>query len=200
MLIGLTGGIASGKSTVSNMIRSIGIPIIDADAVAREVVQPGTETLLAIRNHFGRDILNEDGTLARKKLGSIIFKDPIQRDVLNNIVHPAIRKRMNELKDHYQKIGEKTIVYDIPLLYESNLFHLVDKILLVYVDEHTQLQRLIERDQAGEEDARQRISSQMRISDKRLRADAVIDNSGTISETEAQLKAILEKWSLKPSR
>ncbi|TWI57000.1 dephospho-CoA kinase [Halalkalibacter nanhaiisediminis] len=194
MFIGLTGGIASGKSTVSNMIREKNIPIIDADEVAREVVEPGTATLQAISEQFGSSVLNEDGTLARKKLGTIIFRDPSQRDILNQIVHPAVRKRMNALKEHYVANGAKTIVYDIPLLYESNLFHLVDKVLLVYVDEETQLSRLMERDQAGKEDAKQRIASQMPLAKKRERADAVIDNSGTKEETKAQLDAILDKW------
>ncbi len=151
-----------------------------------------------ITEHFGRSVLNEDGTLARKKLGAIIFQDPAQRDVLNQIVHPAVRKRMNELKDHYLADGAKTIVYDIPLLYESNLFHLVDKVLLVYVDEQTQLARLIERDQAGEEDAKQRIASQIPLAKKRERADVVIDNSGTKEETQDQLEAILQRWLNEP--
>lgn len=198
MFIGLTGGIASGKSTVSRLIRSMSIPIIDADEVAREVVEPGTETLKAIEQRFGSVILNEDGTLARKKLGVIIFQDPVQRDVLNQIVHPAVRQRMNELKDYYLSQGAQTIVYDIPLLYESNLFHLVDKVLLVYVDAKTQLARLMERDRAGEEDAKQRIASQMPLSSKREQADAIIDNSGTIEETKAQLLEILKKWSIEP--
>ncbi|WP_332689754.1 dephospho-CoA kinase [Halalkalibacter lacteus] len=196
MFIGLTGGIASGKSTVSKMIQSKGIPVIDADKIAREVVEPGTKALRAIIDHFGEDVVNQDGTLARKKLGSIIFEHPKEREVLNQIVHPAVRNRMNELKTQLLDEGARTIVYDIPLLFESNLFHLVEKVLLVYVDEEIQLSRLIERDQAGIEDAKQRIASQMLLRDKRSKADAVIDNSFTLEETKKQLDSILNKWSI----
>ncbi len=194
MLIGLTGGIASGKSTVSKMIEARGIPVIDADQIAREVVEKGSETLQKIVDYFGTEILNEDGTLARKKLGAIVFQDKEKREALNAIIHPAIRKRMLEKKEELLARGEKTIVFDIPLLYENNLFHLVDKVLLVYVDEKTQLKRLMERDRAGEKDARRRIASQMPLAEKRERADAIIDNSGTIEETEKQLDAILKRW------
>lgn len=194
MFIGLTGGIASGKSTVSEMIKARGIPVIDADKIARDVVKRGSETLQQIVDYFGEDILNEDGSLARKKLGAIVFQDEEKRKKLNAIIHPAIRKQMLLERDQHVANGEKTIVFDIPLLYESNLFHLVDKVLLVYVDEETQLKRLIERDQAGEEDARRRIASQMPLAKKRERADAIIDNSGTIEETEAQLDDILKRW------
>ncbi|MFC0469514.1 dephospho-CoA kinase [Halalkalibacter kiskunsagensis] len=196
MFIGLTGGIASGKSTVSEMIQTKGIPVIDADKIAREVVEPGTKALQAITDHFGQGVINHDGTLARKKLGSIIFEDPNERDILNQIVHPAVRNRMEELKIKAVNEGAETIVYDIPLLFESNLFHLVDKVLLVYVDEQTQLYRLLERDQAGVEDAKQRIASQMSLLSKREKADAIIDNSFTLEETKQQLDAILKKWSI----
>ncbi|WP_227936630.1 dephospho-CoA kinase [Alkalihalobacillus deserti] len=193
MFIGLTGGIASGKSTVSKMIREMGIPVIDADQVARDVVEPGTKALQAIYDHFGPTIINEDGTLSRKKLGAIIFEDPKERQVLNEIVHPAVRKRMGELKQFYLDKEETTIVYDIPLLYESDLFHLVEKVILVYVDAKTQLQRLLNRDSAGLTDAKQRIASQIPLIDKRERADYVIDNSFTIEETKKQLDLVFEQ-------
>ncbi|WP_332629101.1 dephospho-CoA kinase [Halalkalibacter flavus] len=194
MLIGLTGGIASGKSTVSEIIQSKGIPVIDADQISREVVEPGTEALQLISEHFGQSVINEDGTLARKKLGEIIFEHPEERQILNKIVHPAVRNRMNELKERYVEEGEKTIVFDIPLLFESDLFHLVDKVLLVYVDEETQLKRLMNRDLAGEKDAKLRIASQMPLQKKRERADAIIDNSSTVEETRRQLEEILDEW------
>ncbi|KHF41038.1 dephospho-CoA kinase [Halalkalibacter okhensis] len=196
MLIGLTGGIASGKSTVSLLIKGKGIPVIDADQISREVVEPGTKALQLISEHFGQSVINEDGTLARKKLGEIIFEHPKEREVLNQIVHPAVRDRMNELKEKYVEAGEKTIVFDIPLLFESDLFHLVDKVLLVYVDEWTQLKRLMERDKAGEKDAKLRIASQMPLKKKRARADAIIDNSSTVEETKRQLENILKEWTM----
>ncbi len=176
------------------MIQARQIPIIDADKIAREVVERGTETLRKMTDYFGEEILNEDGTLARKKLGVIVFSDQKKRETLNEIVHPAIRKRMMDLKEQHLANGAKTIVFDIPLLYESKLFHLVDKVLLVYVDYDTQIKRLMERDQAGEDDARRRIASQIPLEEKQGRADAIIDNSGTIEQTKAQLDRILEEW------
>jgi dephospho-CoA kinase len=200
MLIGLTGGIASGKSSVSAMIKEMGYPIIDADLIARKVVEPGERAFIEIVKHFGTDILDEIGQIARKKLGAIVFNDEKERNVLNEIVHPAVRERMSQEKAQYLKEGHTTIVFDIPLLYESNLFHLVDKVLLVYVNANVQLKRLQERDQAGELDAKQRIQSQMSLSGKQDRADAVIDNNGTLEYTRKQLEDIFEQWELQPSR
>lgn len=196
MLIGLTGGIASGKTTIAKMITDLGIPVIDADRVAREVVEPGSETLAEIASYFGSTVLNEDGSLARKKLGSIIFANDQKRKALNDIIHPAIRRRMNTLKDEYIEAGMETIVFDIPLLYENNLFHMVDRVLLVYVDYDTQLNRLIARDQMGMADAKQRIQSQMPLEDKKEKADAIIYNTGTVVESKQQLYDILQSWAV----
>lgn len=195
MIIGLTGSIATGKSTVANMIKELGIPVIDADKIAREVVEPGEPAYEQIVNQFGQGILFPDGTLDRKKLGSIVFQNKEKREQLNCIVHPAIRKKMDAQKNDYLQRGFKTVVMDIPLLFEGkrnqNEF---DKILLVAVSEEVQLKRLLERDKMGEEDARNRIRSQMPIKEKIPLADAVIWNNGTLEETKAQLLAILKKW------
>lgn len=198
MLIGLTGGIASGKSTVSNWLSEHGYPIIDADKIARDVVEPGMGAYEAIVGQFGREILFEDGTINRKKLGSIIFKDEKKRSELNQIVHPAVRREMLAQKDRYEAEGHETIIFDIPLLFESNLFHLVDRVMLVYVDKKTQLNRLLERDQAGSEDAKARIASQLPLEDKKSRADYIIDNSGSLEETFQQLKNVIQHWSKEP--
>ncbi|OLO27848.1 dephospho-CoA kinase [Alkalihalophilus pseudofirmus] len=197
MIIGLTGGISSGKSTVSNLISTIGIPIIDADVIAREVVEPGESAYEQIVAHFGSRVLQEDGTIARKRLGEIIFNDENERTVLNSIVHPAIRKRMLETKDRLLADGYSVVVYDIPLLFESDLRHMVDKILLVYVDEHVQLERLMERDQSTKEEALSRINSQMPLKDKCQLSDEVINNNGSLEETKQQLIDILTKWEVK---
>ncbi|WP_209122063.1 dephospho-CoA kinase [Alkalihalobacillus sp. BA299] len=194
MIIGLTGGIASGKSTVSNLISTFDIPIIDADVIAREVVEPGEDAYQQIVAHFGSRIQNDDGTLARKKLGEIIFNDENERQKLNAIVHPAIRKRMVETKDQLFATGHRVVVYDLPLLFESDLRHMVDKVLLVYVEEHIQLERLVQRDQSTKEEALSRIGSQMPLKDKLQLADEVINNNGTIGETKKQLKHVLTKW------
>ncbi|MEC2071708.1 dephospho-CoA kinase [Alkalihalophilus marmarensis] len=198
MLIGLTGGIASGKSTVSNWLSEHGYPIIDADKIARDVVEPGMGAYEGIVGQFGREILFEDGTINRKKLGSIIFKDVKKRSELNQIVHPAVRREMLAQKDRYEAEGHETIIFDIPLLFESNLFHLVDRVMLVYVDKQTQLNRLLERDQAGSEDAKARIASQLPLEDKKSRADYIIDNSGSLEETFQQLKNVIQHWSKEP--
>ncbi|ADC48729.1 hypothetical protein BpOF4_03315 [Alkalihalophilus pseudofirmus OF4] len=198
MLIGLTGGIASGKSTVSNWLSEHGYPIIDADKIARDVVEPGMGAYEAIVGQFGREILFEDGTINRKKLGSIIFKDEKKRSELNQIVHPAVRREMLAQKGRYEAEGHETIIFDIPLLFESNLFHLVDRVMLVYVDKQTQLNRLLDRDQAGSEDAKARIASQLPLEDKKSRADYIIDNSGSLEETFQQLQNVIQHWSKEP--
>ena len=196
MDIGLTGGIASGKSTVADMIRTYNIPIVDADVIAREVVEPGESALEDIFRIFGSEMKAEDGGLNRKKLGSVIFNNEEKRKTLNSILHPAIRKRMLDQADAFKKQGEPHVVFDIPLLFESRLNHLVERTLLVYVDSSTQLERLVARDESSEVEASERIKSQMPIEKKKDLADAVIDNTGTREETEKQLKSILKKWEI----
>ncbi|WP_028400936.1 dephospho-CoA kinase [Ectobacillus panaciterrae] len=194
VVIGLTGGIASGKSTVSAMFRNLHIPVIDADVIAREVVEPGREAYNRIVEEFGANVLYENGTIDRPKLGNIIFNDEKKRLLLNSIVHPAVRAEMNAQKDAYIQKGEKAVVLDIPLLFESNLTSLVDKVLLVYVDDETQLERLIKRNELTEEEAKARIASQMPLAHKIALANKMINNNGTIEETKAQLVCILEQW------
>lgn len=194
MIIGLTGSIASGKSTVSNMLKESGYPIIDADLVARQVVEPGTETLKKIAELFGPGVLRTDGTMDREKVGALIFSDPVRRKQLNDIIHPAIREEMLRQRSAYLADGYETIVMDIPLLFESKLQHFVDKILVVSVTEENQLSRLIERNGLSDKDARDRISSQLPMSVKEAGADAVIYNNGTLEETARQLATILARW------
>ncbi len=145
MIIGLTGSIASGKSTVAKMMLELGLPIVDADIVARDVVEPGTETLAFIAENFGQDILLEDGNLNRTMLGNIIFHEPAKRKILNDIMHPAIRKEMLRQRDAYLEGGHEHVVMDIPLLFESKLQHFVERIIVVSVSEEVQLRRLMER-------------------------------------------------------
>ncbi|WP_338470470.1 dephospho-CoA kinase [Niallia sp. XMNu-256] len=194
MIVGLTGGIASGKSTVSNMLKSLGITVIDADIEARQVVEPGEDAYNQIVQHFGNEILLDDGSINRKKLGEIIFNNEGERNVLNRIVHPAVRKRMLEKKETAINHGEMLVVLDIPLLFESELTGLVDKIILVYVDEDVQLERLMKRNQYSESEALARIRSQMPLKDKKQRSDFIIDNNGDIPQTEEQLMMILNQF------
>lgn len=196
IIIGLTGGIASGKSTVSNMFKQLNIPVVDADLIARQVVEPGEPAYEEIVKVFGEEILQADKTLDRKKLGAMVFADVAKRKQLNQIVHPAIRKQMLAERDAYVTQGHRCVVLDIPLLFESQLTHFVDKTIVVYVDEATQLKRLMERDQLTEQEARQRIQSQMPLAEKVKLADAVIDNNDTIEATCEQLYDLLRKWSI----
>jgi dephospho-CoA kinase len=194
LTIGLTGGIASGKSTVTKMLRGLGIPVIDADQVARDVVKVGGEAYEQIIKTFGQDILQENGEIDRAKLGAIVFYNEQERKKLNAIVHPAVRRRMLAEKEAYVQKGAKTIVLDIPLLFESELTHLIDKIIVVYVDNDIQLERLMKRNGFSEEEALARIRSQMPLHEKVKKADAVINNNGTIEETKQQLLRILKEW------
>ncbi|AIC95264.1 dephospho-CoA kinase [Shouchella lehensis] len=192
MKIGLTGGIASGKSLASTYLYEKGYPIIDADKIARQVVEPGTPALEAIRNTFGKAVVHEDGQLNRKALGSIVFASEEKRQQLNKIVHPAVRKQMLKEADTFERNGHTLIIFDIPLLVESHLFHLVDQVWVVYVDEETQLTRLMQRDQSTKDEALQRIRAQIPLEQKVQYADQVIKNTGTKQETYDQIDAILQ--------
>lgn len=194
LTIGLTGSIASGKSTISLMFDDYNIPVIDADKISREVVNPGEGAHDKIIQAFGPEIVQADEMIDRKKLGSIIFADEEKRKQLNDIVHPAVRKRMLERRDAFIKAGIKCVVLDIPLLYESKLTHFVNKTLVVFVDEKVQLNRLMERDGYGEAEALQRIQSQIPVNEKAKLADAFIDNNGTKYESYNQLEKVLRNW------
>lgn len=196
MIIGLTGSIASGKSTISAMLKDKGYPIIDADLVARLVVEPGTSNLQEIEREFGSSVINKDGTLNREALGKLIFNDPAKRKQLNDLMHPAIRSEMFRQRDEHLKSGQKTLIMDIPLLFESRLQHFVDKILVVSVTEEMQLQRLMNRNSLTKDEATARIQSQLPISEKEKGADAVIYNNGTIEQSKEQLERILTEWDI----
>lgn len=196
IFIGITGGIATGKSTVSEMVRKLGFTVIDADVIARQVVEPGEEAYKQIIEKFGEDVLLVNGEIDRKKLGEIIFNHPEKRLLLNSIVHPFVRKKMMEEKERAIQNNEKALFLDIPLLFESKLFSYVDKIIVVYVDEELQLQRLMKRNQLTKEEALSRIRSQISIEEKRQKADKVIDNRGTLEETKNQLITILKEWKI----
>ncbi|GIN38729.1 MULTISPECIES: dephospho-CoA kinase [Heyndrickxia] len=197
-IIGLTGGIASGKSTVSNLLRRKGFAIVDADIAARKVVEIGEDAYKQIVEAFGPEILQQDQNLDRKKLGTIVFHDEEKRLMLNQIVHPAVREYMQKEKETALKQGKETVIMDIPLLFESNLGYMVDQTILVYVEQSIQLQRLMDRNQFTETEAMARIQSQMPLEEKIEKSDAVINNNGTIDETEQQLNEIITKWFLKP--
>jgi dephospho-CoA kinase len=191
MIIGLTGGIATGKSTVTAMLRERGIPVIDADQIAREVVEPGKPAYEAIVEHFGRDILHPDETLDRKRLGEIVFSDESERQKLNAIVHPEVRRVMLEEAKAAEQKGAPIVFMDIPLLFESKLQYMVEKIAVVYAPPEMQLARMMERDELEEEQARKRLRAQFPIEQKKQEADFLIDNSRTREETEQQVEEML---------
>lgn len=188
MNIGLTGGIATGKSTVARMLVARGAALVDADRIAREIVEPGQASLVRIAERFGAKVIREDGTLDRRLLGSIVFADAEERKALEAITHPAIRELMRErIAALEAERPDRLVVADIPLLYESGLQHLYEGIMVAYVPREIQRIRLIERDGMTPEEADKRIGAQMDIEKKRQLADYVIDNSRTIADTEAQL-------------
>lgn len=192
--IGLTGSVATGKSTVSNMIQQAGIPLVDADIAARKVVEPGTEGLKEIVAYFGEEILLADGTLDRAKLGEIIFKDKEKREKLNEITHPRVKDYMLEARERFFRAGEELVFFDIPLLFESHLESLVDQIVVVWTTPETEFKRLMERNNLTKEDALRRIESQMGIDEKARKADFVIDNNESLEKTQKQVYTFIERF------
>ncbi|ALU78911.1 TPA: dephospho-CoA kinase [Listeria monocytogenes] len=192
--IGLTGSVATGKSTVSNMIQHAGIPLVDADIAARKVVEPGTEGLKEIVAYFGEEILLADGTLDRAKLGEIIFKDKEKREKLNEITHPRVKDYMLEARERFFRAGEELVFFDIPLLFESHLESLVDQIVVVWTTPETELKRLMERNNLTKEDALRRIESQMGIDEKAKKADFVINNNESLEKTQKQVYTFIERF------
>lgn len=192
LILGITGNIASGKSTIAGRFAQLGAALVDADQLARDVVAPGSPVLQQLVEHFGSDILRPDGQLDRERLGSIIFADPAARQELNRIMHPAIGElaveRLRQLKN---KADIPLVVYEAPLLFEAGAEGRVDKVLVVKIDPQVQLQRLMRRDMIDEQVARQKINAQMPQAEKLTRADYVIDNSGTVEEA---LRQVDELW------
>ena len=192
-VLGLTGGIGSGKTMVGAMFTELGADLIDADRMAREVVEPGQPALDEIVTSFGRDILLPDGRLDRRTLAGIVFADASARARLNAITHPRIRERMDAaIAARRDRAG--VLIVDIPLLFENLRTGVVEKVIVVWVDPQTQMRRLIERGGLTEEEAHQRIAAQMPLDEKRRLADHVIDNRGTPVETRRQVEAILRHY------
>lgn len=191
IVIGLTGGIASGKSTVSKELARLGIAIHDADVVSRKVVAKGSEGLKQIEETFGSDYLTEEGELNRPKMAELVFHDNDARQKLNHIVHTAVRQdRAKFLEEHK---NDKVVVLDVPLLIENGLYKNVDKVWLVMVSEAEQIKRAMFRDNATEEQVKARIKAQMSFEEKKKYADLIIDNSGSMEETIAFVQKELAK-------
>jgi dephospho-CoA kinase len=193
LLVGLTGGIATGKSTVSEIFRRLGGVILDADLLAREVVQPGEPALMQIAAEFGRDVLQADGTLDRKKLGALVFGNAERRKRLEQLTHPAIRNRFQRRLAELEARGFDGLVFwDAPVMIESGGHRDMDRLVVVATDEATQSARLCARDSIETAEADRKIRSQMSVAEKAKLADYVIDNGGDCPATERQVRLIYE--------
>jgi len=191
LLVGLTGGIATGKSTVSDLLRGLGCEIIDADLLAREVVEPGQPALAQIVNEFGRDVLTATGALDRKRLGSIVFANPERRLRLEAITHPAIRERFVARLDALAEQGfAGIVVFDAPVMIESGNYKNMERMIVVVTDDATQMTRLHGRDGTDHAENRRKIASQMPLAEKAKLADYVIDNSGSRESTAEQVRRV----------
>lgn len=194
MVIGLTGGVATGKSLVASELARLGAHVICADEIAREVVGKGSRALAEIEGAFGGGVIKPDGTLDRKALGAVVFTDPESRRLLESITHPEIieriRGRVRELKKRY---AEPIIVIDAPLLFEVGLERETDRVIVVCADVEEQVRRITSRDGLTVEEARRRIEAQMPLEEKAARADYVIENNGAKEEALARAGEIMEK-------
>jgi len=191
---GLTGSIATGKSSVCFIFKGLEIPVIDADMLARDIVRPGEEGWLSVVQAFGDGILLPDGNVDREKLGRIIFADKTARDELNNCLHPLIiNKLLSDVEKLKKSMGGSLIIADIPLLIECGMQKYFDKIILVNSDRETQIRRLIKRNNLTIEDAEKRVNSQMPIEEKRKFADFIIDNCGSFEDLEVKARDLFFK-------
>lgn len=195
-VIGLTGGIASGKSTVADLLEQHGFVIVDADVAAREAVAKGSEGLLEVQRVFG-DRAIVDGEMDRKYIGSIVFNDLEKRKQLNAIIHPRVREIMERKKK--KALTTHHVIMDIPLLFENNLEHTVDEVWVVYVPEELQKVRLMSRNGLSESEAEARIKSQISIEDKRKMADIIIHNSGTINDLKREIGTVVNHFNARLS-
>ena len=190
-LVGLTGGIASGKSTFSALLRARGVPVIDADALARAVVAPGSPALERIAEAFGPQALLPDGALDRRWVGARVFADPGERRRLEAITHPAVREAMAEEVARLASAGHALAFYDVPLLYEVGMENLVDCVVVVWTPRAVQLERLLRRDALGPAEAEARLAAQLALDVKAARADFVVANEGTPQELEGKADRLL---------
>ncbi|MDW7652309.1 MAG: dephospho-CoA kinase [Bacillota bacterium] len=191
LVVGLTGGIATGKSTVGKLFAELGAYRIDTDMLARQVVEPGEPAYVAIVHFFGEGIIGPDGRLDRQRLAAAVFSDPKKLDALNKMTHPPVRTLLQAKLEQARSEGECIVLVEVPLLYEAGFDRDVDCVVVVFTDEQTQLARLMARNGFSEDEARQRILAQMPVAEKAARADYVIDNSKAPDNTKAQ---VTELW------
>jgi dephospho-CoA kinase len=189
-LLGLTGGIGSGKSTVADMFRDLGAVVVDADALARATLAPGTPGAAAVRDRFGAGLFDDAGVLDRKSLGALVFNDPGARAELEAIVHPQVAAGARARFDAARAQGVRLSLYDVPLLYEKKLERGMDAVVVVWAGPATRRRRLRHRDGLTDPEIDRRLAAQLPLEDKCRRADYVIDNDGSLEESQGQVKAL----------
>ena len=195
VVIGLTGGIGSGKSAVASRIRGAGVPVIDADLVAREVVEPGAPALAKIAQAFGAHLIDEHGELRRKELGSIVFSDPEKLATLNQITHPAILIKTRERLAELRTLGHRWVIYEAALILENGLNPGLEKLIVVVCDPHTQLRRIMERDQLDHGAAEARMKAQTINERRREGSDYILENDEDLTALHDRVDALLERLS-----
>jgi dephospho-CoA kinase len=189
LIVGLTGGIASGKSTIADMFKMEGAYIIDIDKISRDVVKPGKPAWQDVVHVFGKEVLNEDQTLNRKKVGDIVFSDPEKRKKLEEIIHPKITaEKLMKINEIERKDKQAIVIVDIPLLIETGKQDTVDKVVLVYTSPQGQIERLVKRDGLSLEEAHKRLASQMPIENKKKYAHYIINNEKPLEEIQKKVK------------
>ena len=193
-IIGLTGGIACGKTTVAQMLKELGASIIDADAISHELTAPGGEALPAIREAFGRLVFFPDGTLNREVLGALVFSNEAERETLNTVTHPLILNRLKEDIETCRKMGAVIVVLDVPLLFEVGAQELADVTVCTTSPEEVQIERMRTRSGLGREQAIKRIESQMPLSEKEAMADVVLDTNKPIDELQQEVLKLYNAW------
>ncbi len=200
-VIGLTGGIASGKSTAAAMLRTAGACILDADAMTHELLEPGNELFQLYVDHFGAAVVGPDGTLNRRAIAEIVFREEAERHWIDNAAHPVLRREMLVRMRKFREQGMRLIFLDVPLLFETGWDDLCDEIWVVYIPAELQRLRLTERDGLTPEQAEARIAAQLGMEEKRLRADVVLDNSGTIEQFRQQVMELYAvRWNEKSNQ
>jgi dephospho-CoA kinase len=199
-VVGLTGGIGTGKSTVSRLLAELGAEVIDSDAIVHELQAPGTPLLAAIEEAFGPEVIRPDGSLDRAAVASIVFRDEASRRRLNALVHPAVGRETARRLEAARARGARLVILDIPLLFETRLAGSASRanlgataVVVVYAPRELQVRRLVERNGYERAEAERRVEAQLPIEEKRERADYVIDNSGSLEETRRQVQALYER-------
>ncbi|OYS18605.1 dephospho-CoA kinase [Lactobacillus taiwanensis] len=191
--LGLTGGIASGKSTADDFFKKKNIPIIDSDLIAHKIMEVGQAGYQAVVNYFGSKILTDNQTINRRKLGEIVFNDQAKLKKLNSLTHPLVHQEIKRQMEQYRLNQEKLVVIDVPLLFESGFESLCDGVLVISISPELQLKRLMKRNNFTEKEALSRINNQMPLSEKEKRATYVVANTGTINDLEKRLSDLLQK-------